>query len=125
MTRQLTEMQQRFLDVLFEEAQGDALAAKKLAGYSDTVATSQVLASLEKEVEELTRKHLTRASLKAAYVLGDVLANPTQLGVKERLNAAKDTLDRTGFVKTQQVEVKTETPLFILPAKQEEDEDGA
>lgn len=125
MTRQLTEMQQRFLDVLFEEAQGDALQAKRLAGYSENVATSQVLSSLEKEVEELTRKYLSRASVKAAFVLGDILANPTQLGVKERLNAAKDTLDRTGFVKTQQVEVKADTPLFILPAKHEEDEDGA
>ncbi len=119
----LTPMQEKFLQVLFEEAKGDALKAKKLAGYSDNVGTTQVLNSLEKEVEELTKKYLTRTSLKAAYALGDILTDPTQLGAKERLNAAKDTLDRTGFVKAQQIEVKADSPVFILPAKSEE-EDG-
>lgn len=119
----LTEMQQRFLDVLFEEAEGDALTAKRIAGYSENVGTTQVLMGLEKEVEELTKKHLTRSSLKAAYALGDILSKPTQLGAKERLNAAKDTLDRTGFVKTTAVEVKADSPVFILPAKAD-DTDG-
>jgi len=35
MARNLTDRQKKFLDVLFEEANGDAVTAKKLAGYSD------------------------------------------------------------------------------------------
>jgi hypothetical protein len=37
MARNLTEKQQKFLDVLFEEAKGDPVQAKKLAGYADGV----------------------------------------------------------------------------------------
>ena len=35
MTRNLTEKQSKFLEVLFEEAGGDAVLAKKIAGYSN------------------------------------------------------------------------------------------
>jgi hypothetical protein len=35
--------------------------------------------------------------------------------------AAKDLLDRAGFVKTDKVEVKSDSPLFILPPKDYED----
>ena len=44
--RDLTEKQKLFLAVLFEQAEGDPLVAKKLAGYSDNVSTSSVTASL-------------------------------------------------------------------------------
>jgi len=36
MARQLTDKQQKFLAVLFDEAGGDMVAAKKMAGYADT-----------------------------------------------------------------------------------------
>jgi hypothetical protein len=39
MAKQLTEMQQKFLEVLFDEANGDVVQAKKLAGYSDNTPT--------------------------------------------------------------------------------------
>ena len=50
-----------------------------------------------------------------------VLENPTDLGNKEKMAAAKDFLDRAGFVKTEKVEVRSESPLFILPPKADED----
>lgn len=124
MANKLTEMQQRFLDVLFEDAGGEALVAKKLAGYSDNVSTTQVLKGLETELEDAVRKHISRSSLKAAFVLGDAMANPHKIGVKEAMKAAVETLDRAGFTKTTKIDVTTDTPLFILPAKLEEDEDG-
>ena len=46
MAKQLTEKQQRFLDVLFEEAEGNPVKAKKLAGYSENNSTSAITASL-------------------------------------------------------------------------------
>ena len=49
MARQLTEQQQKFLSVLFEDAGGDVLTAKKLAGYSDTNFYKQVVNSLKKK----------------------------------------------------------------------------
>jgi hypothetical protein len=49
------------------------------------------------------------------------MQNPTDLGNKEKMAAAKDLLDRAGFVKTDKVEVKSDSPLFILPPKNHED----
>jgi hypothetical protein len=43
MARTLTDNQQRFLQVLFEEANGDVVTAKRLAGYSETTSTTSVI----------------------------------------------------------------------------------
>ena len=121
--RELTEKQQMFLDVLFEEAEGDPLAAKKLAGYSSNVPTSTVTASLVDEIAELTRKFIAQSSTKAAYTMFSVMGSKDMLGAKERMAAAKDLMDRAGFVKTEKVEVSTSEPLFILPAKRSSQEE--
>jgi hypothetical protein len=121
-SRQLTEKQQKFLDVLFDEAAGNPVAAKKLAGYSDTVSSTTIMAALQEEVNDLTRKFLAAAGTRAAYSLLEVIANPTDLGNKEKLAASKDVLDRAGFVKTDKVEIKSENPVFILPPKKDDDE---
>ena len=115
--RELTEKQQLFLDVLFEQAEGDPLLAKKLAGYSDNVSTSSVTASLVDEIAELTRKFIAQSSTKAAYTMFSVMGSKDMLGAKERMAAAKDLMDRAGFVKTEKVEIATTEPVFILPAK--------
>jgi hypothetical protein len=120
MARNLTEKQQKFLDVLFEEAQGDPVQAKKLAGYADSVASTSVVNSLTDEIADVTKKFIAQSSTKAAYTMFSVMSDPTDLGVKEKMLAAKDILDRAGFTKTERVEVKTSEPLFILPAKDDE-----
>ena len=120
MVRNLTEKQQKFLDVLFEEAQGDPVQAKKLAGYADSVASTSVVNSLTDEIADVTKKFIAQSSTKAAYTMFSVMSDPTDLGVKEKMLAAKDILDRAGFTKTDRVEVKTSEPLFILPAKDDE-----
>ena len=93
MVKNLTEKQQKFIDVLFNEAQGDP-------------------------VKDQTKKFIAQSSTKAAYTMYSVMSDPTDLGVKEKMLAAKDLLDRAGFVKTDKVEVKAQEPLFILPAKE-------
>ena len=120
MAKNLTEKQQKFLDVLFEEAQGDPVQAKKLAGYADSVASTSVVNSLTDEIADVTKKFIAQSSTKAAYTMFSVMSDPTDLGVKEKMLAAKDILDRAGFTKTDRVEVKTSEPLFILPAKDDE-----
>lgn len=119
--RALTEKQELFLAVLFEEAEGDPLKAKKLAGYSDNVPTSSVTASLVDEIAELTRKFIAQSSTKAAYTMFKVMGDTDMLGAKERMAAAKDLMDRAGFVKTEKVEVSASEPVFILPAKKTEE----
>ena len=121
MTRNLTEKQQKFLDVLFEEAQGNPVKALKIAGYANGISSTSILNSLQNEVAELTKKFLATRGPQAAWSMMEILDNPTDLGNKEKMAAAKDLLDRAGFVKTEKVEVKTESPLFILPPKANED----
>lgn len=117
MSRELTEMQKTFLAVLFEEAEGDPATAKRLAGYSSNVATSQVVKSLAKEIEEETRRFLSGKAAKAAWSMHEVMLKPTDLGNNEKIKAAKDIMDRAGLVKTEKVEVETKSPVFILPKK--------
>lgn len=118
--RKLTDKQQKFLEVLFEEAQGNFVEAKRLAGYSDNVYTQSIVDSLEEEIFELTKKYISKLGVKAAWSMNEVMMNPTDLGNKEKMSAAKDILDRGGFKPTEKMEVKTDTPVFILPAKSEE-----
>jgi len=122
MARNLTEKQQKFLDVLFEEAGGNLVTAKKLAGYADGVATKAIAESLAEEIADLTKKFISSSAVKAAYSMFEVMNNPTDLGNKEKMTAAKDVLDRSGFIKTEKVEVSAANPLFILPQKADEDE---
>jgi hypothetical protein len=122
MARNLTEKQQKFLDVLFEEAGGNLVKAKKLAGYADAVTSRQVAEPLTEEIAALTKKFITSSATKAAYSMFEVMNNPTDLGNKEKMAAAKDVLDRSGFTKTEKVEVSATSPLFILPQKSDEDE---
>ena len=117
MPRELTEKQRLFLDVLFDKAQGSIVQAKKLAGYSVGTSSSEVVRSLKDEINEATREYLARVAPKAAFSMANVLDDPTELGIKEKIVAAKDLLDRTGHAKTEKMEVSSSTGLFILPPK--------
>ena len=122
MARNLTEKQQKFLDVLFEEAGGNVGKARKLAGYADGVSTKAIAESLAEEIADLTKRFISSSATKAAYSMFEVMNSPTDLGNKEKMAAAKDVLDRSGFIKTEKVEVSAANPLFILPQKADEDE---
>lgn len=116
MAKTLTDQQRLFLEVLFDQAGGDVVKAKKLAGYSDTYPTSAVVKTLQDEIVEATKTFLARNGAKAAIGLVSVLDNPIELGVKEKLAAAKDILDRIGVSKTEKIDVAS-NGVFILPAK--------
>ena len=121
MTRQLTENQIKFLEVLFDEAGGDVVKAKKLAGYSDNTPTRLIVDSLKDEIFEGTKTYMSRIGPRAAVAFGQALMDPTELGVKEKMQAAKEILDRAGIVKTERVEVQSSGGLFILPPKESDD----
>jgi len=117
--RSLTEKQQKFLDVLFSEAKGNFVEAKRLAGYSDNVSTQSIVDSLEEEVYTLTKKYIAGTGVKAAVAMNQIIDNPTDLGNKEKMQAAKDILDRAGYKPADKVEVETKDPLFIMPPKKD------
>mgnify|MGYP003626025053 FL=1 len=122
MSKKLNEKQQLFMQVLFDEAQGDVVQAKKLAGYSDGTATRVVIEGLKDEIFEATKTYMSRLGPKAAVAYGSALMDPTQLGVKEKMVAAGQILDRAGVVKTEKVAVEASGGLFILPPKESTDD---
>ena len=123
MARALTEKQQRFLDVLFDEANGDAVAAKKLAGYDPTSGTSAIVETLKDEIGEKTRSYFARMAPKAAMSMVGALYDPTELGIKEKMVAAKDLLDRAGLGKVDKIDVGSSSGgVFILPSKEGKNE---
>lgn len=120
----LNEKQQKFIDVLYDEANGDPDAAKVMAGYSEGTRTSQILFTLQEELTQHTRKFLaTAGQLRAAHAFVNVMKDPTQLGAKEKMQAAKEVLDRTGIIKSEKMEVESDNPIFILPPKKYEDQE--
>jgi len=120
MARNLTEKQQKFLEVLFDGAEGNLAKAKKLAGYAEGVSTKQVVDPIAEHIADITKRFIATSTTKAAYSMFEVMNNPTDLGNKEKMVAAKDLLDRGGFAKTEKVEVSAANPLFILPEKVDE-----
>jgi phage terminase small subunit len=126
MAKELTERQQKFLDVLFDEANGDVVQAKILAGYSPTSSTSDIVRGIKDEVLEATQMYMARNAPRAAVAMVSGINDPTELGLREKMTAAKELLDRTGLVKTEKMQVETTGGVMLMPVKNtsmEEDED--
>lgn len=117
MARNLTEKQQKFLDVLFDEAGGDVVRAKELAGYSPNNSTTEIIKAIKEEVVEATQLYMARNAPRAAMSIVSGMIEPTELGMKDKLTAAKDLLDRVGLVKTEKLQVEASNGLMILPPK--------
>jgi phage terminase small subunit len=125
MAKELTERQQKFLDVLFDEANGDVVQAKILAGYSPTSSTSDIVRGIKDEVLEATQMYMARNAPRAAVAMVSGINDPTELGLREKMTAAKELLDRTGLVKTEKMQVETTGGVMLMPVKNtsmEEDE---
>ena len=121
--KNLTENQQRFLEVLFDEAGGDVVAAKKLAGYSENTPTRLIVEALKDEITDATRSYFARTAPKAAVAMTHALYDPTELGIKDKMAAAKDLLDRAGLGKVDKVDVTSSSGgIFYLPPKEGKNE---
>ena len=117
MARQLTGKQQVFLDVLFDEAGGNMAIAKKLAGYSDTSSTTEIVKGLKEEILEATQMYMARNAPKAAMAMTGALYDPTELGIRDKMVAAKELLDRVGLVKTEKMQVEASGGVMLMPPK--------
>mgnify|MGYP000209088046 FL=1 len=121
--RELNERQQKFLEVLFEDAGGDVVAAKKLAGYSDNTPTTAIVKGLKEEILEATQMYMARNAPKAAMAMVGGLFDPTELGIRDKMSAAKELLDRTGLVKTEKMQVEASGGVMLMPPKAVVDDD--
>jgi hypothetical protein len=117
MARQLTEKQQIFLSVLFDEAGGDIVTAKKLAGYADNSSTADIIKGLKEEILEATQMYMARNAPRAAVAMAGALLDPTELGIRDKMSAAKELLDRVGLVKTEKMQVEASGGVMLMPPK--------
>jgi hypothetical protein len=123
MARALTEKQQKLLAVLFDEAGGDVVIAKRIAGYSDATSSTEIINSLKEEILDATSTYMARNAPKAAMAMVGALYDPTELGIRDKMQAAKELLDRTGLVKTEKMQVETKGGVMLMPPKQMEEDD--
>ena len=121
--RKLSEKQQSFLDNLINTG-GDPKKAAELAGYAEG-SYSQVIKSLKEEMIDLASHILAQSAPKAAIKLVHVMDSDEPIPQANiRLQAAQTILDRIGLGKAERVSVNhtTDGGIFILPAKQVEEE---
>ena len=123
MARQLTDKQQKFLAVLFDEAGGDMVTAKKMAGYSDATGTAEIVKGLKEEILEATQMYMARNAPRAAMAMTGALFDPTELGIRDKMSAAKELLDRVGLVKTEKMQVEASGGVMLMPPKAPVEED--
>lgn len=121
--KELTDQQQAFLDALFGSCMGDINGALKEAGYKPT-SKYTVMQSLREEIIERAEMLIAAHAPKATLRMLGILDDPTALGSKQIQDTAKEILDRAGIVKQDKVSVESDgaTGIFILPAKQYEQE---
>ena len=116
----ITDIQERFLEALFEkEAKGDLQKAAQIAGYNRPDSNAwRIARALKDEIIERTKEYLAVHGPQAASTFIAALNDgPNVPGMKERLLAAREVLDRSGVIKTEQITLDTPGTLFILPSK--------
>ena len=64
---------------------------------------------------------MARNAPKAAVAITSSLDDPTQLGIRDRMSAARELLDRTGLIKTEKVQVETSGGVMLMPPKNKEE----
>lgn len=122
MAKELTEQHKRFLEVLFADANGNISAAMRMAGFSEGYSRRSLTNYLKEEIIEATQLYIAMAAPKAAVAMINAIDDPTELGLKEKMSAAKDLLDRAGLVKTEKVQVESTGGIMVLPAKEREED---
>lgn len=88
-----TETQTAFLEALLGEARGDIRTAMTIAGYAKTTKTAEVVSSLKEEITERASMMLAMNAPKAAFGIVDVLNDPSSLGARNAISAAREVFD--------------------------------
>jgi hypothetical protein len=118
----LDEREQYFLDILFDECGGDFKEAMKKSGYPNNVSVGEVRRKLSKEIKKASKDYLVSQTPNAAVKLVSVLHDPSAMGAKNIISAAKEILDR-GDVNKEETKVELpDNAIVILPPKRFEEE---
>ena len=122
MPKQLTELQNNFLDALFGEAKGRYAKAMRLAGYSTSTNPYAIIQSLRTEIIERAELEMAANAPKAVLSMIGVIDDPSAVGNREKLAASQQVLDRVGLSKVEKLNVSSDKPIgvFILPAKDDD-----
>ena len=123
MARKLTERQQKFIDALFADANGNIKDAKIIAGYSPNTNNNEIITSLKDEILDATQTYMAGNAPKAAVAMVAGIDDPTQLGIRDKMSAAKELLDRTGLIKTEKVQVEAAGGVMLMPTKKPAEDD--
>jgi hypothetical protein len=113
----LTLQEAAFLDILFDKMKGNVRAAMDEVGYPKSASTNSVSKKLSKQIKERSKTYLISNTAKAVIGLSDVLTDPSMIGAKTLISAAKEVLDRGGIFKEEAPQVQEIRNMFILPAK--------
>jgi phage terminase small subunit len=122
--RELTDQQQQFLSLLFENG-GNVTAAALDAGYSRG-SVGWLKNTLAEEIVERTKSLLATNALRAATRLVNTIDNPLpERGDELRFRAAESLLNRVGLAKQETINhnVQAIHGVVLLPPKNS-DEDG-
>ena len=123
MARKLTERQQKFIDALFAEANGSIKDAKIIAGYSANTNNQEIIKGIKVEIFEATQLYMASNAPRAAMAMVGGLVDPTELGIRDKMAAAKELLDRTGLIKTEKVQVEASGGVMLMPTKKPVEDD--
>jgi len=121
-TRELTEQQQQFLSILFENG-GNVTAAALDAGYSRG-SIGWLKNTLAEEIVERTKSLLATNALRAATRLVNTIDNPLpERGDELRFRAAESLLNRVGLAKQETINhnVQAVHGVVLLPPKNDDD----
>lgn len=117
--KELTELQNKFLDALFGPAKGNHAKAMKIAGYSEATNPHHIINSVRTQIIERAELEMAVNAPKAVLSMVGVIDDPSAIGNRERLAASQQILDRVGLSKVEKLNVTSDKPMgvFILPAK--------
>ena len=118
----LTLKEEEFLHVLYDQCKGDVRMAMDKSGFSRSVPISSITKKLSKHIKEAAKDYILANTGRAAISLVDVLTDPSAVGAKNIISASKEILDRGGVFKEEAPHVHEVRNMFILPAKDVEDE---
>ena len=123
MASKLTERQQKFIDALFSEANGSIKDAKIIAGYSPNTNNQEIIKGIKDEIFGATQLYMASNAPRAAMAMVGGLVDPTELGIRDKMAAAKELLDRTGLIKTEKVQVEASGGVMLMPTKKPVEDD--
>jgi hypothetical protein len=67
--------------------------------------------------------YLAQNAPRAAMAMAGALIDPTEMGIKEKMQAAKEVMDRVGIIKSEKVQIEASGGVMLLPPKRVEDDD--